>query len=186
MTAVQLLAGHGGWPMSSILAPTGETIVGGTYYPPEEFADLLARVQALWQKREAEMLARGAKVAERVRAALASGERVAELDDAVVHEAVTTLISRHDDLQGGFGSAPKFPKEPQLALLLDRALRTGDRRPLDTAAFTLRAMARGGIHDQVGGGFTAMPSTTPGWSRTSRRCSTTRRSSRASICRPGN
>ena len=153
MTAVQLLAGHGGWPMSSILAPTGETIVGGTYYPPEEFADLLARVQALWQKREAEMLARGAKVAERVRLALASGERVAELDDAVVHEAVTTLISRHDDLQGGFGSAPKFPKEPQLALLLDRALRTGDRRPLDTAAFTLRAMARGGIHDQVGGGF---------------------------------
>jgi hypothetical protein len=153
MTAVQLLAGHGGWPMSSILAPTGETIVGGTYYPPDEFAGLLARAQALWQEREAEMRARGAKVAERVRAALASGEQVAELDDAVVHEAVTTLISRHDDLQGGFGSAPKFPKEPQLALLLDRALRTGDRRPLHTAAFTLRAMARGGIHDQVGGGF---------------------------------
>ena len=153
MTAVQLLAGHGGWPMSSILAPTGETIVGGTYYPPEDFADLLGRAQALWQEREAEMRARGAKVAQLVRAALAPGEQVAALGDAVVAEAVTALISQHDDLQGGFGSAPKFPKAPQLSLLLDHALRAGDRRALDTAAFTLRAMARGGIHDQVGGGF---------------------------------
>ena len=153
MTAVQLLAGHGGWPMSSILAPTGETIVGGTYYPPEDFADLLGRAQALWQEREAEMRARGAKVAQLVRAALAPGEQVAALGDAVVAEAVTALISQHDDLQGGFGSAPKFPKAPQLSLVLDHALRAGDRRALDTAAFTLRAMARGGIHDQVGGGF---------------------------------
>ena len=153
MTAVQLLAGHGGWPMSSILAPTGETIVGGTYYAPEDFADLLARAQALWEEREAEMRARGAKVAELVRAALAPAEQAAALGDAVVAQAVTALISQHDDLQGGFGTAPKFPKEPQLSLLLDHALRTGDRRSLDTAAFTLRAMARGGIHDQVGGGF---------------------------------
>ena len=153
MTAVQLLAGHGGWPMSSILAPTGETVVGGTYYPPEDFADLLARAQSLWGEREADLRARAASVAERVRAALATGEQVATLGDAVVIEAVTALIRQHDDLQGGFGSAPKFPKEPQLSLLLDHALRTGDRRALDTAGFTLRAMARGGIHDQAGGGF---------------------------------
>ena len=153
MTAVELLAGHGGWPMSSILAPTGETVVGGTYSPPEDFADLLARAQALWQEREADMRARGAKVAQAVRAALATGGQVAALGDSVATEAVTALIGQHDDLQGGFGAAPKFPKEPQLSLLLDIALRTGDRRPLATAAFTLRAMARGGIHDQVGGGF---------------------------------
>jgi hypothetical protein len=153
MTAVQLLAGRGGWPMSSILAPTGETIVGGTYYPPEEFADLLERAQALWREREADMRARGERIAQLVRAALAPAERAAALDDSVVAAAVTTLIGQHDDLQGGFGAAPKFPKEPQLALLLDHALRTGDRRALHTAAFTLRAMARGGIHDQVGGGF---------------------------------
>jgi hypothetical protein len=153
MTAVQLLAGHGGWPMSSILAPTGETIVGGTYFPPEEFADLLARAQALWQEREADMRALGARVATLVRAALGPGEQAAALADGVAGEAVSGLIAQHDDLQGGFGSAPKFPKEPQLALLLDHALRTGDRRALDTAAFTLRAIARGGIHDQVGGGF---------------------------------
>ncbi len=152
MTAVELLTGGGGWPMSSLLTPDGETITAGTYFPPAEFAQLLERASALWVEQPDELRAQARRVAGAVARALATRAQAAALDDGVIDRAVTDLLARHDDLQGGFGQAPKFPQEPQLALLLDRALRNGDDQALRTAVFTLRAMARGGIHDQVGGG----------------------------------
>jgi len=92
-------------------------------------------------------------VAAAVERQLATSRKAAELDAGIAARAAATLISEHDDLQGGFGSAPKFPREPWLALLLDQALRGGDPQSLAVAVFTLKAMARGGIQDQVGGGF---------------------------------
>ncbi|MEA1051186.1 thioredoxin domain-containing protein [Lamprobacter modestohalophilus] len=153
MTAVELLAGRGGWPMSSILTPDGDTIDGGTYFPPAEFAQLLERARDLWQARPEALRARAEQVARTVKRALDTQGQAAVFDDALIDEAVAALLERHDELQGGFGYAPKFPQEPKLGLLLDQALRTGDDVALDAAIFTLKSMARGGIHDQVGGGF---------------------------------
>jgi len=153
MTAVELLTGQGGWPMSSILTPEGETIVAGTYFPPQELTRLLTRVESLWKERPAELRAQARTLAAAVARALATGRQAAELDAGAAARAVAALIAEHDELQGGFGSAPKFPREPWLALLLDQALRGRDPHPLEVAVFTLKAMTRGGIHDQVGGGF---------------------------------
>ncbi|HSO83198.1 thioredoxin domain-containing protein [Thiocapsa sp.] len=153
MTAVQLLTGTGGWPMSSILTPEGETIVAGTYFPPDDFSSLLQRVNTLWQAQPEQMRARAAEIARAVAAALAVDAQAAELGDRIVDRAVASLLDQHDALQGGFGDAPKFPQQPRLALLLDQALRRDDQAALTAAVFTLQSMARGGIHDQVGGGF---------------------------------
>jgi uncharacterized protein YyaL (SSP411 family) len=153
MTAVELLAGRGGWPMSSILTPDGDTIDGGTYFPPAEFTQLLERARDLWQGQPDALRAQAEQVARAVRRALDTQGQAAALDNAIIDQAVAELLARHDELQGGFGHAPKFPQEPKLALLLDQALRTGDAAALDAAIVTLRSMARGGIHDQVGGGF---------------------------------
>jgi uncharacterized protein len=153
MTAVQLLTGSGGWPMSSILTPEGETIVAGTYFPPDDFSALLHRVKALWQEQPEQMRAKAALIARAVAEALAAEAQAAELGDRIVDQAVAGLLEQHDDLQGGFGDAPKFPQQPRLALLLDQALRRDDQAALTAAVFTLQSMARGGIHDQVGGGF---------------------------------
>ena len=153
MTAVELLAGRGGWPMSSILTPDGDTIDGGTYFPPTEFTQLLERARDLWQERPDALRARAEQVARAVTQALNTQGQAAALDTAIIDEAVAELLERHDELQGGFGYAPKFPREPQLSLLLDQALGASDDEALEAALFTLRSMARGGIHDQVGGGF---------------------------------
>ena len=153
MTAVELLAGYGGWPLTSILTPDGNTIDGATYFPPAELTRLLERAHSLWQERPDALRARAAQVAHSVSRALDSRGQAAALDDAIIDQAVAELVERHDELQGGFGLAPKFPQEPKLSLLIDQALRTGDEKPLAAAIFTLESMARGGIHDQVGGGF---------------------------------
>ncbi|MBK1706711.1 thioredoxin domain-containing protein [Halochromatium glycolicum] len=153
MTAVELLAGRGGWPMSSILTPDGDTIDGGTYFPPAEFTRLLERARDLWQAQPDALRAQAERVARAVSRALDTQGQAAALDDAIIDRALAELLARHDELQGGFGLAPKFPQEPRLGLLLDQALRTGDDAALAAAIFTLKRMARGGIHDQVGGGF---------------------------------
>ncbi len=153
MTAVELLAGRGGWPMSSILTPDGDTIDGGTYFPPAEFTRLLERARDLWQARPDALRAQAEQVARAVSRALDTQGQAAALDDAIIDQAVAELLARHDELQGGFGHAPKFPQEPKLALLLDQALRSGHDAALNAAIVTLRSMAHGGIHDQVGGGF---------------------------------
>jgi len=153
MTAVELLAGRGGWPMSSILTPDGDTIDGGTYFPPADFTRLLERARDLWQGQPDALRAQAEQVARAVSRALDTQGQAAALDDAIIDQAVAELLARHDELQGGFGHAPKFPQEPKLGLLLDQALRNGDDATLAAAIFTLKSMARGGIQDQVGGGF---------------------------------
>jgi len=153
MTAVQLLAGRGGWPLSSLLTPDGDTIDGGTYFPPAEFTQLLERARDLWQEQPDALRAQAERVARAVSRALDTQGQAAALDDAIIDQAVAALLARHDELQGGFGHAPKFPQEPKLGLLLDQALRADDDAALNAAIVTLRSMARGGIHDQVGGGF---------------------------------
>jgi len=153
MTAVELLKGDSGWPLSSILTPEAEILFGGSYFPPAEFAEWLEQAQAQWRESPGDLRAQASQAARAVAQAFATEAQAAELGAAVVDQAVASLMESYDDFQGGFGPAPKYPQEPRIALLLDRVLRQDDPESLAAVLFTLDAMARGGIHDQVGGGF---------------------------------
>jgi hypothetical protein len=153
MTAVQVTQQRGGWPMSSFLLSDRRPFFGATYFPPEQFVNLMEQVDAAWRERRADLEASAAQITDLVRQITAARGAAKNLGRAVIGEAVQGLVASTDRLHGGFGGAPKFPNETNLLLLLEEALRTGDKGPLDAALITLRAMARGGIHDQVGGGF---------------------------------
>jgi len=162
MTAVQLMTGRGGWPMSSFLNLEGESFFGGTYFPRAQFLDLLQQVEVAWRENRQGLEQQASRVAAKVRAATRSADAAGTVDDDVVQTAVADLQRQHDSFLGGFGVAPKFPSEPRYLFLLDDALRTGDDDTRDFVRFDLQAMARGGIYDQVGGGFHRY-STDPGW-----------------------
>jgi uncharacterized protein YyaL (SSP411 family) len=152
MEAVQSMTGQGGWPLNVFLTPDQLPFYGGTYFPPEPRHGLPAWTQVLqaiaesWSERSEEIRAGG----ERLREQLSGGARLkpsAEpIREVALDGAVETLRASFDVEQGGFGSAPKFPQASLLEFLLLR----GER---EMSAATLRAMARGGIHDQIGGGF---------------------------------
>ncbi|MDE2690691.1 MAG: thioredoxin domain-containing protein [Acidobacteriota bacterium] len=153
MTAVQVTQQRGGWPMSSFLLPDRRPFFGATYFPPQQFVNLMRQVDTAWRERRADLEASAAQITDLVRQITAARGAAKNLGRAVIRQAVQGLVASTDRLHGGFGGAPKFPNETNLLLLLEEALRTGDRAPMDAALITLRAMARGGIHDQVGGGF---------------------------------
>ena len=153
MTAVQVTQQRGGWPMSSFLLPDRRPFFGATYFPPQQFVNLMEQVDAAWRDRRVDLEASAAQITELVRRITSARGAARNLGRAAIAQAAEGLIASTDRVHGGFGAAPKFPNETNLLLLLEEALRTGDRRPLDAALVTLRAMAQGGIHDQVGGGF---------------------------------
>lgn len=153
MTAVMLFTGRGGWPMSSFLTPEGRPFFGGTYFPPGPFADLLRQLARAWRERRDEVEAQAENIARAVAQNNRLHGRTGTLGPDIAERTVTLLEESFDKVHGGFGLAPKFPQEPWLFLLLDQAERRGDARALEMLETTLEQMARGGIHDQVGGGF---------------------------------
>ncbi|MGQ9779447.1 MAG: thioredoxin domain-containing protein [Bacillota bacterium] len=164
-TAVQALTGQGGWPLTVFLTPEGEPFFGGTYFPPEplygrpSFRQVLAAVARAWQENPEDLRAVARRVAEAVAETANPPEtrppkRGVTLRSAdPVARAVEMLIDLIDRRHGGFGRAPKFPHVPALMLLLRHGWLYGQSEPVDLALLTLRRMARGGIHDQLGGGF---------------------------------
>lgn len=153
MTAVQVTQQRGGWPMSSFLLPDRRPFFGATYFPPPQFVHLMEQVDTAWRERRGDLEAAASRITDLVQQITSARGAAKNLGRPVIARATAGLIASTDRVHGGFGSAPKFPNETNLLLLLEEALRTGDRPPLDAALLTLRAMARGGIHDQVGGGF---------------------------------
>lgn len=153
MTAVQLLTGRGGWPMSSFLDAEARPFFGGTYFPPGPFRDLLERVTVVWTDQHDALMAE----ADRLTQALESTNQLAAASRTVGETELSLardeLLAVHDAVYGGFGEAPKFPRESALMFLLERARDHGDKQALDAAHHTLLRMAAGGIHDQIGGGF---------------------------------
>jgi uncharacterized protein YyaL (SSP411 family) len=152
MEAVQAMTGHGGWPLNVFVTPEQVPFYGGTYFPPEprhgmpSWRQVLGAVAEAWQTRNDEIRTTGQRMAERLRggALLApSGEPVTE---AALEAAVAGLRSTFDSVNGGWGRAPKFPA----ASVIEFLLRRGER---EMSLYTLRAMASGGMYDQVGGGF---------------------------------
>jgi uncharacterized protein len=152
MEAVQGMTGHGGWPLNVFLTPEQLPFYGGTYYPPQARHGMPAWTQVLqaiaesWSERSDEIRAGG----ERLRGQLSGGAQLTPsaepIREQALDAALDTLRSSYDAEWGGFGTAPKFPQASVLEFLLLR----GEREMSRT---TLRAMADGGIHDQIGGGF---------------------------------
>lgn len=153
MTAVQLLTGGGGWPMSTFLQADGKPFHGGTYYPPTVFSDLLGQVADVWQNDQQRVSGFAEQLSEAVSIGNALSGTAREVGDREIARARAELLGSFDDLQGGFGPAPKFPRESALAFLLELAQRDGDEEALEAANFTLQRIAAGGIHDHVAGGF---------------------------------
>ncbi len=159
MKAVQVQTGTGGWPMSVFLLPDLRPFYGGTYFPPHDrwgrpgFLSVLHSLDRLFRERREELEKNAAEVTRHVARMAAGGAAQDEVDERLVERAVSALAGQFDSADGGFGGAPKFPHPMDLELLLLRHAREGRDDLLHMAAFTLEKMARGGMYDQVGGGF---------------------------------
>ncbi|MBL7077029.1 MAG: thioredoxin domain-containing protein [Kiritimatiellae bacterium] len=160
MTAVQVLTGSGGWPLSVFLTPDREPFFGGTYFPPEDrhgrrgFKSLLGNVAEIWTARRGDIQADAKRLTDTVRRAMQPRPTAgASPTPTLLDRAATTLSYSYDGSWGGFGGAPKFPPAGALAFLLRRYEQTGNPDTLAIVTHTLQAMARGGMYDQVGGGF---------------------------------
>ncbi len=159
MNAVHVMGIPGGWPLNVFMTPEGRPFFGGTYFPPEgkygriAWPDLLVRVAELWRDRRGDVMTQAAELSTAVESLGAFAE-AAELPEAAMFErAADQIASRFDAHHGGFAGAPKFPPHEALAFLLRRQARTGSAREREMVVLTLRTMARGGIADQLGGGF---------------------------------
>ncbi|TRY18705.1 thioredoxin domain-containing protein [Tessaracoccus rhinocerotis] len=153
MAATQALNnGSGGWPMTAFLTPDGKPFFTGTYFPPEprdgmpSFPQVLDALATAWAERRDEVVGSADVIAQQL-AGSSEPEPPSQAPD--LRDAVDTIGADFDVIHGGFGNAPKFPT----ATVLDALLVKGDPKSLDMAQRTLESMARGGIHDQVGGGF---------------------------------
>jgi uncharacterized protein YyaL (SSP411 family) len=153
MEAVQGMTGHGGWPLNVFLTPEQLPFYGGTYFPPDARHGMPAWTQVLqaiaesWEANREEIRAGGERLRERLSGGAQLTPSTEPPDERALDQAVATLAESFDARNGGFGSAPKFPQAPVLEFLL---LRDAGRT---MALTTLHAMAGGGIHDQLGGGF---------------------------------
>lgn len=158
MAAVQAMTGQGGWPMTVFMTPDGKPFFAGTYFPPRDaygrpsFKRLIALIDHAWKTKRDEIEKAGSQIMEVVQAGL-DLEAPGYLSAEVVTRAVDTFKRQFDPEYGGFGGAPKFPCPMIFSLLLRHYVRRGDRHALEMVERTLQAMARGGIYDQLGGGF---------------------------------
>jgi uncharacterized protein YyaL (SSP411 family) len=154
MTAVQGMTGQGGWPMSLFLTPDRKPFFAGTYFPPQQFLALLTNVAEAWKDHRGELSAQGDQVSKFLQERITRpGEGEGELTPALLDSAARTAEMSYDVSRGGFGSAPKFPTPHKLTFLLRYAARAKDKTALAMVRGTLDAMAAGGIHDHLGGGF---------------------------------
>jgi uncharacterized protein len=157
MRATQAMTGQGGWPMTCILTPDGEPFFAGTYFPAEPrqgmpaFSQVLQALADAWENRRDDVRAVSADVVGHLKQATDLGGDA--LDAEALDAAAATLATQHDDEAGGFGASPKFPPSMVLEFLLRQHARTRDERSLEMVSITCDAMARGGVYDQLAGGF---------------------------------
>jgi hypothetical protein len=159
MNCVQMMTGHGGWPMTVFLTPDGEPFYGGTYFPPTDrhgmpsFRRVLLAVAEAFRDRPGDVRNTAAKlIADLARIDRASNSDAA-LESALVERAADALSAAYDSRFGGLGRAPKFPNTMVFSLFLRAFELSGRRLFLEMTTHTLRTMAQGGIYDHLGGGF---------------------------------
>ena len=159
MSAVVAMTGQGGWPMSVFLTPNGEPFYGGTYFPPvrrynmPSFQELLLWISEIWQNDRKRFFENSQKMTAQLKDAKFPVQKTSiSLLNESLEKAAMTLAQEYDWDSGGWGGAPKFPQPMTLEFLLRQAAR-GDKLALDISQHALRAMAKGGMYDVVGGGF---------------------------------
>ncbi|MGH3967995.1 MAG: thioredoxin domain-containing protein, partial [Mycobacterium sp.] len=154
MNATVALTGQGGWPMTCFLTPDGRPFFCGTYYPKAAFLELLSAVVNTWRHRRDEVEQASDHIAGEL-ASMASGLPGGgpEVAPALCDAAAAAVLDDEDSVRGGFGRAPKFPPSALLEALLRHHERTGSADALGAVERTGAAMARGGIYDQLAGGF---------------------------------
>ncbi|MFZ5917608.1 MAG: thioredoxin domain-containing protein [Chloroflexota bacterium] len=161
MSAIVAMTGNGGWPMSVFLTPDGLPFYGGTYFPPQprygmpSFSQVLLGVLDAWKNRRGELDAGGRRLVEAIQQQNAprEGLKYEDMKRETLALALENLWRTFDRAHGGWGGAPKFPQPMVLEFLLRYHHTTGEPRALQMVTHTLEAMARGGMYDQLGGGF---------------------------------
>jgi uncharacterized protein YyaL (SSP411 family) len=157
--AVSAISGQGGWPLTAFLTPDGKPFYGGTYFPPDDhwgrpgFKRVLLSIASAFHEKQGEV----AEQAKMVESALSQAESFSrgrgEFRPGIVDAIVKSALGMFDSENGGFGQAPKFPHPAVLDLLIDYYVRTGDDKVRHVFVTTLEKMARGGVYDQLAGGF---------------------------------
>src|SRR5438477_3472137 len=157
--AVQAISGQGGWPLTAFLTPDGKPFYGGTYFPPVEnwgrpsFKRVLLSIAQAYREQHAQV----AESADAVMNAISQSEsfagRSGEISPRIADNIINSAVQMFDAQNGGFGSAPKFPHPGVLDLLADHYARSGEERVRNVIVTTLTKMAKGGVYDQLAGGF---------------------------------
>ena len=153
MLATQLITGAGGWPNSVFLTPDRKPFYAGTYFPPDQFKDVLSQVAGYWLRQREALLSDADKMAETINTVMTRRIEAQEITPETLKAMADTLMKDFDHVYGGFGSAPKFPQEASLLFLLRLAEKDGNKDALNAVVQTLHAILNGGITDQAGGGF---------------------------------
>jgi len=158
-SAISAISGQGGWPLTGFLLPDGKPFFGGTYYPPEDqfgrpgFRRILLAVADSYKNKRPDLERAANSISEAVaQAEMFNGAR-AEFDAGVVDGQITSITQQFDIKNGGFGRSPKFPHSSAIDLVLERYQQTKEKHLLAIAETTLEKMARGGVYDQLAGGF---------------------------------
>ena len=157
--AVSAISGQGGWPLTAFLTPEGKPFYGGTYFPPNEqwgrpsFKRVLTSIAAAYREKHADVSEQSKMVEQAISQAESFLGRNGRFSPSVIASIVKSVLGMFDERNGGFGQAPKFPHPGALDLLIGEYARTGDERLKHVIVTTLEHMAKGGMYDQLAGGF---------------------------------
>jgi uncharacterized protein YyaL (SSP411 family) len=158
-SAISAISGQGGWPLTGFLMPDGKPFFGGTYFPPEDamnrpgFRRILLAVADAYKNKKDELVRTAESLADAVTKAEGLNGARGEFNPGVVDEQISAITKLFDIRNGGFGHAPKFPHASAVDLVLERYRQTGEKHLLAMAETTLEKMAKGGVYDQLAGGF---------------------------------
>ncbi|MGB6034796.1 MAG: thioredoxin domain-containing protein, partial [Cryomorphaceae bacterium] len=156
MEAVQMMTGQGGWPLNCFANPEGKPVYGGTYFPKQQWVQILKQLATLWSDNPEKVNEYGEKLTQgmKVSGILPPPDPNADWPLAALNETVENWKTRFDTERGGPNKAPKFPLPSNYSFLLKYGYINKDNEVLDHVKLTLDEMGRGGIYDQIGGGFT--------------------------------
>ena len=151
MNVSQLINGSGGWPLNAVILPDGKAFFAGTYFPKPQLLDILSQIQTLWKNEKNSVINQANQIDNILNKVETKTQ--GDIDKSIIPKAIQALLSNFDEMEGGFGEAPKFPHESMLLLLIDEQKRNPNDEQLNAITTTLDIMASGGFYDTTGGGF---------------------------------
>jgi uncharacterized protein YyaL (SSP411 family) len=157
--AVSSISGQGGWPLTAFLTPDGKPFYGGTYFPPDDhygrpsFRRVLLSIANAYKEKHGDVVDQATMVESAIAQAESHARSTGEFSPRVIDAIVGSALSMFDETNGGFGNAPKFPHPAILDLIIDQYVRTDKEQLREVFVSTLEKMARGGVYDQLAGGF---------------------------------